>query len=129
MVCSDLTEETLEWVNSRIRRPAFYWWNYPVTDYARHIIMQGPVYGLETSLTSDDLCGFVSNPMEHGEASKLALYSVADYTWNIEAYNPADSWERGIERLVPERPTHTVHSRSIPATQNQATAGTNPGRQ
>ena len=112
VVCSDLTEETLEWVNSRIRRPAFYWWNYPVTDYARHIIMQGPVYGLETSLTSDDLCGFVSNPMEHGEASKLALYSVADYTWNIEAYNPVDSWERGI-----------------PATPNQATAGTNPGRQ
>ncbi len=114
VVCSDLTEETLEWVNSRIRRPAFYWWNYPVTDYARHIIMQGPVYGLETSLTSDDLCGFVSNPMEHGEASKLALYSVADYTWNIEAYNPADSWERGIERLVPEASdayrTFAIHS-------------------
>lgn len=102
VVCSDLTPETLEWVNSRIRRPAFYWWNYPVTDYVRHILMQGPVYGLDTTLTADDLCGLVSNPMEHGEASKLALYGVADYTWNVAAYNPIDNWERGLALLAPE---------------------------
>ncbi|MBR2015033.1 MAG: beta-N-acetylglucosaminidase domain-containing protein [Alistipes sp.] len=101
-VCSDLTERTMEWVNSRIKRPALYWWNYPVTDYARHIIMQGPVYGLATTMTADKVRGVVSNPMEHGEASKLALYSVADYTWNTEAYNPIDSWERAIESLAPE---------------------------
>lgn len=102
VVCSDLTQSTMDWVNGRIQRPAFYWWNYPVTDYARHIIMQGPVYGLETSLTKNDLSGFVSNPMEHGEASKLALYGVADYTWNMAAYNPIDNWERGFDELTPE---------------------------
>ena len=102
VVCSDLTKETMEWVNSRIKRPGFYWWNYPVTDYARHILMQGPVYGLSGEVTSEDLCGLVSNPMEHGEASKLALYGVADYTWNVKAYNPIDNWERGIEELAPE---------------------------
>lgn len=102
VVCSDLTPETLAWVNSRIGRPAFYWWNYPVTDYARHIIMQGPVYGLDTTLTERDLSGLVSNPMEHGEASKLALYGVADYTWNIAAYNPIDSWERSLDEVAPE---------------------------
>ena len=88
VVCSDLTKETMDWVNSRIKRPAYYWWNFPVTDYARHILMQGPVYGLSTELSDKDLCGIVSNPMEHGEASKLALYGVADYSWNIAAYNP-----------------------------------------
>lgn len=102
VVCSDLTKETMAWVNSRIRRPGFYWWNYPVTDYARHILMQGPVYGLEGTMTSEDLSGLVSNPMEHGEASKLALYGVADYTWNIKAFNPIDNWERGLEKLAPE---------------------------
>lgn len=101
-VCSDLTKETMTWVNDRIRRPGFYWWNYPVTDYARHILMQGPVYGLDGTMTSEDLAGFVSNPMEHGEASKLALYGVADYTWNVGAYNPIDNWERGLEELAPE---------------------------
>ena len=54
--------------------------------------MQGPACGLDRSLTSDDLCGLVSNPMEHAEASKLALYGVADYTWNIGDYDPMANW-------------------------------------
>ena len=101
-VCSDMTPSTMEWIATRIKRPALFWWNYPVTDYARHIMMQGPVYGLSPVLTERETRGLVSNPMEHGEASKLALYSVADYTWNTEAYNPIDSWERGLESLAPE---------------------------
>lgn len=113
-VCSDLTRGTLEWVNSRIQRPAFFWWNYPVTDYVRHIVMQGPVYGLDTTLTAENVSGLVSNPMEHGEASKLALYGVADYTWNIAAYNPIDNWERGIAEIAPEAKeayrTFAIHS-------------------
>ena len=113
-VCSDLTRETLEWVGSRIKRPAYYWWNYPVTDYVRNIILQGPVYGLDTTLTSENLCGLLSNPMEHGEASKLALYGVADYTWNISAYEPLENWERGLRELVPQAyeayRTFAIHS-------------------
>ncbi len=114
VVCSDLTPETMEWVNSRIKRPAYFWWNYPVTDYVRHIILQGPVYGLDTTLTAENLCGIASNPMEHGEASKLALYGVADYTWNVSAYNPIDNWERGLGELMPEAReayrTFAIHS-------------------
>lgn len=114
VVCSDLTPETLDFVNTRIQRPAYYWWNYPVTDYARHIILQGPVYGLNTGLTAHDVCGVISNPMEHGEASKLALYGVADYAWNIAAYNPIDNWERGLAELVPAATeayrTFAIHS-------------------
>ena len=101
-VCSDMTEGTMAWISSRIQRPALFWWNYPVTDYARHIVMQGPVYGLTPTLTEEQTRGLVSNPMEYGEASKLALYSVADYTWNTMAYNPIDSWERGLEAMAPE---------------------------
>ena len=114
VICSDLTKETMDWFNSRIQRPGYYWWNYPVTDYAQHIILQGPVYGLETKLTNNDIVGFASNPMEHGEASKLALYSVADYTWNKAAYNPIDSWERGLNEITPTAKdayrTFAIHS-------------------
>ena len=99
-VCSDMTPSTLKWVGERIQRPALYWWNFPVTDYCRHIVMQGPVYGLDNGLTSNDVCGFVSNPMEHAEASKLALYGVADYTWNIKEYDPKANWERGLAWLA-----------------------------
>jgi len=76
--------------------------------------MQGPTYGLDNTLTSKEVCGLISNPMEHGEASKLALYSVADYGWNISAYNPLDSWERGLAELAPEAKdayrTFAIHS-------------------
>lgn len=102
VVCSDLTPETLQFINSRIKRPALFWWNFPVTDYARHIVMQGPSYGLDTSLTDKDLCGLLTNPMEYGEASKLSLYGVADYTWNVSAYNAMDNWERGLAEIAPE---------------------------
>lgn len=114
VVCSDLTKETMDWFNSRVKRPGYFWWNYPVTDYVRNIVMQGPVYGLDTSLTPDDIVGLASNPMEHGEASKLALYSVADYTWNVSGYNPIDSWERGLSEITPEAKeayrTFAIHS-------------------
>ena len=102
MVCSDLTKETMDWVNTRIKRPALYWWNFPVTDYAKYVLMQGPAYGLDTILTDNDVSGILSNPMEHGEASKLALFGVADYSWNIAAYNPLDNWERAFETIAPE---------------------------
>lgn len=101
-VCSNLTESTMEWVSSRIERPALFWWNFPVTDYARHIVMQGPVYGLSDKMNSNTTRGILSNPMEHGEASKLALYSTADYAWNVADYNAIDSWERAIECVAPE---------------------------
>lgn len=114
VVCSDLTPETLEFVDSRIKRPALYWWNYPVTDYCRHILLQGPVYGLDQSLSRDQVIGIESNPMEHGEASKLALYGVADYGWNTSAYNPLDNWERGLVDRMPDAPeayrTFAIHS-------------------
>ena len=102
VVCSNLTPQTLDFVNSRIRRPALFWWNFPVTDYCRNYLLQGPVYGLDTTLTATDVAGIESNPMEHGEASKLALYGVADYAWNPAAYNSLDNWERGLRYMMPD---------------------------
>lgn len=114
VVCSDLTPQTLDFINSRIKRPALYWWNWPVSDYCRHILLQGPAYGLDTTLTPEQVVGIESNPMEHAEASKLALYGVADYAWNIPAYNALDNWERALVYLIPEAHdayrTFAIHS-------------------
>ena len=127
-VCSDMTESTMAWIGERIQRPALFWWNFPVTDYARHIVMQGPVYGLATSHNSTTTRGLVSNPMEYGEASKLALYSVADYTWNPAAYNPIDSWSVVSQLSPPRLRRHTAPSPSTRATPRRATAATSRGR-
>lgn len=102
VVCSDLTRQSQAFFSDRTRRPGYYWWNWPVTDYARMYMLQGPAYGLDTTLTDKEICAIVSNPMEYGEASKLCLYGVADYAWNTPAYNPIDNWERGLRELAPE---------------------------
>lgn len=101
VVCGDIEPQSLEFVDSRIKRPALVWWNFPVSDYCRHNLLVGPVYGLDNTLTSEQMSGILSNPMEFGQASLSALYGVADYAWNPTAYNPLDNWYRSIATVMP----------------------------
>ena len=39
--------------------------------------------------------------MEHAEASKIALFSIADYAWNMDAYKWDASWRRAVYNLMP----------------------------
>ncbi len=91
----------MEWVNTRIKRNAYIWLNYPVTDYCRDHILMGPTFGNDLDI-APLLGGFVSNPMEYAEASKVSLYSIGDYCWNMEAYDADASWESAIKFLMPE---------------------------
>ncbi len=100
-VLADITTHGQQFVNKLIKRPAFVWWNFPVSDYTRNHLLLGPVYGLDNNAKAE-MSGFVSNPMDKSEASKVALFSVADYTWNIKDYNPTLSWNAAIERIHPE---------------------------
>lgn len=100
-VCADITMETLNWVNERIERPTYIWWNYPVTDYVKNVVLQGPAKGITKEATAYDMAGFVSNPMENAEASKIALFGVADYTWNPSKYNETQTWEAAIKTIMP----------------------------
>lgn len=92
--------ESMDWINARIDRKAYIWWNFPVTDYVRDHLMLGPVYGNGLDIASK-VSGFVSNPMEFAEASKIALYALADYTWNMQAYDEQASWLRALADLLP----------------------------
>lgn len=100
-VVDDITLEGLEWVNKRIQRPAYIWWNFPVSDYCRDHLLMGPSYGLDTQ-ASNAMSGFVANPMERAEASKVALFGVAMYSWNIHSYDPQFAWEKACEYLMPK---------------------------
>ncbi len=92
--------EGMQWINDRIKRKAYIWWNYPVSDFVRDHMLLGPVYGNDTDI-ADMLSGFVSNPMQYAESSKVGLYSIADYTWNMEGYKDMESWEKAIKDLLP----------------------------
>lgn len=115
-VCADITTETLNWINERIGREAYIWWNFPVTDYIRHIVAQGPSYGL-TKEAKGRMSGFTSNPMENAEASKIALFGVADYTWNPEAYHYLKTWNASFAHIMPQAAdgyrNFAIHSSSL----------------
>lgn len=98
-----IDQESMDWINQRIDRKAYIWWNFPVSDFVRDHILLGPAYGNGLDI-ADDVSGFVSNPMEHAEASKIALYGIADYTWNMEAYDYKANWEKAIVDLLPSNP-------------------------
>ena len=115
-VVANINQSTLAFVNPLIRRKAYIWWNYPVSDYVQDHVLMGPVYGNDTDI-KDDMTAFVSNPMEHAEASKIALYSIADYTWNLEDYDSQASWRHAIRALMPKLAdcleTFAVHSSDL----------------
>ena len=92
---SDMT-----WINNQIKRKAYIWLNYPVSDYCINHLLMGPTYGNDLNI-ADMLSGFVSNPMEYAEASKVSLFSIADYTWNMPAYDSNKSWEAAMRYLMP----------------------------
>ncbi len=100
-VCRMIDEETMTWINSRLKRNAYIWLNYPVTDYVIDHLLMGPFVGNSQNIASE-LSGFVSNPMEYGEASKVALFSIADYAWNMEQYDPQASWLAALSAIMPE---------------------------
>lgn len=100
-VVTDITKEGLQWVNRQINRPAYVWWNFPVTDFARDHIVMGEIYGMDKSIKKD-MSGFMSNPMEHAEASKVAIYGIASYTWNMTDYDSKQAWEDVLKELMPE---------------------------
>lgn len=99
---SNVSKEVFEWpkVQTGVDKDVAVWWNYPVNDYCDSRILMAPLHNLNQDL--DNVSGFFSNPMNQAEASKVALYSIADYTWNTDAFDYMKSWETSIEKFVPE---------------------------
>lgn len=102
-VVATLDKPDVEWINQHIKRKAYVWFNFPVSDFVRNRLLLGETYGNSLEI-ADMLSGFLSNPMEHAESSKIALYSVADYTWNMKAYDTRSSWLRAMPEVLPEAP-------------------------
>lgn len=99
-VICNIQQEDMDWINERIKRKAFIWWNYPVNDYVMDHLLLGSVYGNSLHI-ADKMSGFVSNPMEHAEASKVAVFGIADYCWNMEAFDDEKSWNLVLKELMP----------------------------
>ncbi|MGE5703631.1 MAG: protein O-GlcNAcase [Clostridia bacterium] len=100
-VCSPMLTEsdTRRFVEATGHLP-FYWDNYPVNDLAMsHELHIGPLRHREPFLYRQS-AGYVANAMEHAEASKIALATIADYLRDPEGYDPEQSWQKAIEEVA-----------------------------
>lgn len=88
------------WFAEQTGRKPFIWLNYPVNDYGQHNLLMGPTIDNGSDVYGE-VSAFCSNPMQYAEASKVSLYSLADYCWNPVAYDADADWERSMEVLMP----------------------------
>ncbi|MEV5081460.1 beta-N-acetylglucosaminidase domain-containing protein [Streptomyces sp. NPDC056159] len=73
--------------------------NYPVNDYAEDRIFLGPYTGREPAVASGS-AALLANAMEQAEASRIPLFTAADYAWNPRDYRPEESWQAAIADLA-----------------------------
>lgn len=91
-----------------------WWWNYPCNDNDVTKLFTMDTYAnfhdeqhirtldrLEPSLKGTPT--LIINPMQQGEVSKIALFSVADYAWNNRAFDNHKSWEAALPAVVGEK--------------------------
>lgn len=100
-VCDMINTGDCQWFTEQTTRLPFIWLNYPVNDYGQHNLLMGPVTGNDREI-APMVAAFCSNPMQYAEASKVALYQLADFAWNPEAYDADKSWLNATASLEPQ---------------------------
>ncbi|MEG8277496.1 beta-N-acetylglucosaminidase domain-containing protein [Streptomyces sp. AHA2] len=73
--------------------------NYPVNDYAPGRLFLGPYQGREPAVATGS-AGLLANAMQQPEASRIPLFTAADFAWNPRAYRPDRSWRAAITDLA-----------------------------
>ncbi|QWB25547.1 MULTISPECIES: beta-N-acetylglucosaminidase domain-containing protein [Streptomyces] len=73
--------------------------NYPVNDYDPGRIFLGPYQGREPAVATGS-AALLANAMQQPEASRIPLFTAADYAWNPRSYSPGESWRAAIADLA-----------------------------
>ncbi|MFF1625932.1 beta-N-acetylglucosaminidase domain-containing protein [Streptomyces sp. NPDC058272] len=73
--------------------------DYPVNDYAQDRVFLGPYQGREPAVATGS-AALLANAMPQAEASRIPLFTVADYAWNPRAYRPQESWRAAVADLA-----------------------------
>ena len=104
-VCQPIEQKTLEHfrrhrkTGEADRRSPLFWLNWPVNDINMSRLMMGKGSLLHTDINVEDLAGAVTNPMQDAEASKVAIFAVADYAWNVKNFNDDKSWKDSFKYI------------------------------
>ncbi|MDN6162244.1 MAG: beta-N-acetylglucosaminidase domain-containing protein [Atopostipes sp.] len=82
------------------RRDPLFWLNWPVNDidrkeYRRLFMGKGEM--LETGI--NHMIGVLTNPLEESQPSKVAIFEIADYSWNITDFDMDKNWKDSFEYI------------------------------
>ncbi|MDY4956535.1 MAG: beta-N-acetylglucosaminidase domain-containing protein [Prevotella sp.] len=101
-------------VSGWLGREVAWWWNYPCNDNDMDKLFMLDTYRnfadeahIDRNATlQPDLRGvktLISNPMQQGTASKVALFGVGDYGWNRKAFDNERSWVASLRAVFGSR--------------------------
>lgn len=101
-------------VKSWLGRDVAWWWNYPCNDNDVTKLFMADTYKNfadeawidSKARLSADMQGvktLICNPMQQGEGSKVALFSVADYSWNMSSFDNMKAWQAASDAIFGSR--------------------------
>ncbi|MEU9097483.1 beta-N-acetylglucosaminidase domain-containing protein [Streptomyces sp. NPDC048361] len=73
--------------------------NYPVNDYAPRRVFLGPTTGRAPAVAAGS-AALLSNAMRQPVASRIPLFTAADFAWNPGGYRPQESWRAAVDDLA-----------------------------
>ncbi|EST35480.1 hypothetical protein N566_17660, partial [Streptomycetaceae bacterium MP113-05] len=77
--------------------------NYPVNDYAPERLFLGPYRGRQPAVATGS-AALTANAMEQPVASRIPLFTAADFAWNPRDYSPRASWRAAVHALAGDDP-------------------------
>jgi hyaluronoglucosaminidase len=101
VVPPSITVDQAEAASALFGRKVFVWDNYPVNDYGQAAgrLLLAPYDHREAGL-SDHVAGIVANPMNQAAASKVAVFTMADFSWHDRGYDRDVSWHAAASYLA-----------------------------
>ncbi|MGW8886404.1 beta-N-acetylglucosaminidase domain-containing protein [Streptomyces sp. NPDC055749] len=99
VVPKTITGRELAGARATFRHPLVTMDNYPVNDYAQDRIFLGPYTGRDPAVASGS-AALIANAMEQAAASRIPLFTAADFAWNPKGYRPQESWQAAIDDLA-----------------------------
>ncbi|WP_392874957.1 beta-N-acetylglucosaminidase domain-containing protein [Streptomyces sp. LN499] len=94
-----ITGRELAGARATFRHPLVTMDNYPVNDYAQDRIFLGPYTGRDPAVAMGS-AALLANAMEQPSASRIPLFTAADFAWNPKGYLPQESWQAAIDDLA-----------------------------
>ncbi|MGR8010526.1 beta-N-acetylglucosaminidase domain-containing protein [Streptomyces hypolithicus] len=99
VVPKTITGRELAGTRAAFRHPLVTMDNYPVNDYAQDRIFLGPYTGREPAVAGGS-AALLANAMEQASASRIPLFTAADFAWNPRGYQPQESWQAAVNDLA-----------------------------